>query len=199
MRILAIAAIAAALPFTAFAAGGGGGSTTPPKQTQTTKDCFQARQWDKAQGKYVRFSQPVNGVWDASIQKCVRPDQSGYLGEDILYDAVRELAYAGRFDAARQVLDQMPDQDSDRVLTYRGFTERKLGNLELANVFYQRAIDANPDNILARSYMGQGLVAAGDQVAALMQLREIQARGGKGTWAEASLAEAIRSGTTYNY
>ncbi|MEO0389340.1 MAG: hypothetical protein AAF218_00215 [Pseudomonadota bacterium] len=199
MRYFAFAAALAAAPMTAFAAGGGGGSTTPPAQTQTTKDCNSARQWDPAQGKYVRFSQPVNGVWDASIGKCVRPDRSGYLGEDILYDAVRELAYAGRFDAAREVLDQMPDQSSDLVLTYRGFTERKLGNLELANVFYQQAIDANPDNILARSYMGQGLVEAGDKVAALTQLREIQARGGAGSWAEQSLAEAIRSGTTYNY
>ncbi|MEO0765577.1 MAG: hypothetical protein AAFY75_06105 [Pseudomonadota bacterium] len=57
----------------------------------------------------------------------------------------------------------------------------------------------NPDNILARSYMGQGMVAAGDKVAAMTQLREIQERGGVGTWAEASLRNAIQSGTTYNY
>ncbi|MEL7100765.1 MAG: hypothetical protein AAGM84_18205 [Pseudomonadota bacterium] len=199
MRTLIIAA-ALALPFTPLhAAGGGGGSTTPPKQTQTTQDCFKARQWDPAQGKYVRFSQPVNGVWDAAIKKCVRPDRSGYLDQDTLYGAVRELAYAGRYDSATQVLDQMADQASGEVLTYRGFIARKQGNLELADVFYTQAIEADPDNILARSYMGQGLVEAGDKVAAMAQLREIQARGGAGTWAEVSLREAIATGATYSY
>jgi Tfp pilus assembly protein PilF len=97
------------------------------------------------------------------------------------------------------VLDEMPNQLDDRVLTYRGFTARKLGNLQLADMYYDQALTVNPDNILARSYMGQGKVAAGDKVAAMAQLREIQARGGAGTWAETSLRDAIQTGSTYNY
>ena len=119
------------------------------------------------------------------------------LNDDLLYDAVRELAYAGRYLDAQGVMDAMADQASDRVLTYRGFTARKLGDLSLANVHYEMAISLNPDNIAARSYMGQGFVEAGDKVAALMQLREIQARGGQGTWAEVSLRQAIETGTIY--
>lgn len=188
-------ALILSLPAAAFAKDG----DEPPQQTQTTKNCFQERQWDPEIKKFVRFSKPVNGVWDASIRKCVRPDKTSYLDEDTLYKAVRELAYNGRYDDAISVLDQMPDQKSDRVLTYRGFTARKLGDLELANVYYQQAIDANPDNIAARSYMGQGLVEAGDKVAAQIQLDEIRARGGEGSWSEKSLAEAIKSGTGYSY
>ncbi|MEL7092342.1 MAG: tetratricopeptide repeat protein [Pseudomonadota bacterium] len=175
------------------------GSDEPPKQTQTTKDCFQARQWDPEIGKWVRFSQPVNGVWDANIRKCIRPDRTGYLGEDTLYKAVRELAYAGRYDDAITVLDQMPNQASDQVMTYRGFTARKLGKLAEAEAYYQEAIALNPDNILARSYMGQGYVTAGKTDAARAQLDEIVARGGTGTWSEVSLRRAIESGTTYSY
>ena len=93
----------------------------------------------------------------------------------------------------------MSDQSDDRVLTYRGFTARKLGQIDVAMVFYQQALDANPDNLLARSYMGQGLVAQGDRVAALTQLREINARGGADTWAAKSLRTAIETGVTYNY
>ena len=66
-------------------------------------------------------------------------------------------------------------------------------------MYYDQALTRNPDNILARSYMGQGKVAAGDKVAAVIQLREIQARGGAGTWAETSLRSAIETGTTYSY
>ena len=171
----------------------------PPAKTETTQNCFQARQWDPDIGKWVRFSQPVNGEWDASIGKCVRPDRTGYMDSDTLYKAVRELAYAGRYHDAIKVLDQMPEQLSDRVLTYRGFTARKLGRAELANAYYEQAIDINPDNILARSYMGQGFVEAGDKLAALEQLREIQTRGGTGTWSEVSLRNAISSGVTYSY
>ena len=186
-----------AMPSTSFAAGSEG--ETKPQETETTKDCFDERQWDPEINKYVRFSAKVNGVWDASIKKCVRPDKTSHLDSDTLYGAVRELAYAGRYDEAIQVLDNMPDQASDQVLTYRGFTARKLGDVALANIYYQQAIDTNPDNILARSYMGQGFVASGDKVAAITQLREIQARGGAGSWAETSLRAAIETGTTYNY
>ncbi|MEL6886484.1 MAG: hypothetical protein AAFP87_18380 [Pseudomonadota bacterium] len=196
LRTLTLTA-ALILPVSVFAAGGS--DDTPPKQTETTQNCFKAEQWDPEIKKFVRFSKPVNGVWDASLKKCVRPDKTSHLDSDTLYDAVRELAYAGRYDDAITVLDQMPDQASDRVMTYRGFTARKLGNLELANVYYQQAIDTNPDNILARSYMGQGKVAEGDMVAATQQLREIQNRGGAGSWAEASLRAAIETGSTYNY
>ena len=196
MKRLSLLALLITLPASAFAASD---DPVPPKPSKTTQDCFKARQWDPDINKYVRFSQPVNGVWDAKIGKCIRPDKTSYLDEDTLYDAVRELAYAGRYNDAQTVLDQMPDQQSDRVMTYRGFTERKLGNLELADLYYAQAIATNPDNILARSYMGQGKVAAGDKVAALEQLREIRARGGEGSWAEQSLAQAIEKGRTFRY
>ena len=71
--------------------------------------------------------------------------------------------------------------------------------MTLANLFYRQAIEANPDNLLARSYMAQGFVAEGKLDEAIAQWREIKARGGHGTWAEASLRDAIRTGTTYSY
>lgn len=191
----AVIALSLCLPAAAFAKN----DDSPPKQTKTTQDCFQVRQWDPSIKKWVKFSKPVNGVWDAKLGKCVRPDKTSYLDEGTLYEAVRELAYAGRYNDAITVLDQMPDQNSDLVMTYRGFTARKLGDLELADVYYQKAIDLNPDNIAARSYMGQGLVAKGDKIAAMEQLREIRARGGVGSWSEKSLASALQDGRTFNY
>lgn len=165
-----------ALPGVVFAAS----DAPPPKPTKTTESC-----------KGVQ-------VWDAKTQKCVAPKDSS-LNDDLLYDAVRELAYAERYQDAQGVLRAMADQQDDRVLTYWGFTHRKLGNLETANLFYQDAIARNPDNILARSYMGQGFVQEGRMDEAIAQWREIVARDGRDTWAEASLRDAIRTGTTYSY
>lgn len=183
MRLaLALVLIVAALPGLAQAAGSGGGSgdTTPPKPTETTEKC-----------KGVQ-------VWDAATGRCVNP-KGAALEADTLYRAVRELAYAGRYADAQGVLRAMPDPHDDRVLTYWGFTHRKLGNRALARLFYDQAIAANPDNLLARSYMGQGLIEDGDTDGAIAQWREITARGGAGSWAEASLRRAIRTGLTYNY
>ncbi len=188
----------------AHAAGGGSrGSDSspnqvPPAQTETTENCFDERQWDPELNSYVRYAQKVNGVWDPQLKRCIRPDKAGYLQSELLEDAVRELAYFGRNGEAQELLSQM-DQSSDFVLTYWGFTHRKLGNRDKALAFYQTAIDRNPDNILARSYMGQGFVTEGDYVAAREQLQIIRARGGKGTWAEASLQTAIETGTGYDY
>ena len=170
----------ALLPTVGIAAGGGDNSPSKPATTNTTKTC--------------KGSQ----VWDAAKKQCV-DSRGSSLGQDVLGDAVRELAYAGRNTDAQAVLSAMKDQDSDLVLTYWGFTHRKLGDMDKAMMFYERALDKNPDNLLARSYMGQGLVTEGKIDAAKQQLAEIRARGGAGGWPEVSLANAIESGVTYDY
>ncbi|MEY8831107.1 tetratricopeptide repeat protein [Sedimentitalea sp. XS_ASV28] len=175
-KIRVLFSLLVAIPGLAF----GASDDAPPKPTNTTKSC-----------KGVQ-------VWDPATQKCVAPDNAS-LDSDALYDAARELAYAGRYGDAQGVLSAMRDQSDDRVLTYWGFTHRKMGNTDLANVFYARAIERNPDNILARSYMGQGLVEEGRTDEAIAQWREITARAGTGSWAEVSLRDAIRTGMTYNY
>ena len=199
MKTLAVAAILA-VPSAGHAVGGDDDyeNTRPPAATETTKNCFGERQWDPETKRYVRFTEPVNGVWDPDTRRCVRPDKAGYLNTELLKDAVREMAYAGRYTATQAVLAQM-DQADDLVLTYWGFTHRRMGDLTAAKVSYEAALSANPDNLLARSYMGQGFVAEGDLSGAWSELREIRARGGSGTWAEAALRRAIDSGTTSNY
>lgn len=136
-------------------------------------------------------------VYDKKTKTCVNAQESN-LDVDTLYETVRSLAYAGRYDDAQTVLAAMP-QDDDRTLTYLGFTNRKMGNVDTAMAFYTRAIETNPANVLARSYMGQGLVEMGQINAAIKELQAIRDHGGTGTWAEASLAKAIASGETFNY
>ena len=91
------------------------------------------------------------------------------------------------------------NQSDGLVLTYWGFTYRKLGETVTANSFYEKAISIDPNNFLARSYMGQGLVSEGRIADAREQLEEIRTRGGKGTWAEKSLNSSIETGTGYSY
>lgn len=173
---LALGAWALLIPL-AFAAGDD--VTTPPPPTPTPR-C------------------PEGQIHDRKAGKCV-PVKSSVLNDEDRYQAVRELAYLERYAAAALVLDAMSDQRDDRVLTYRGFLKRKLGQMDQAIRYYQAAMDKNPNNHLVRSYMGQGFVESGDLVAARRQHDEILARGGKGTWAEVSLRDALASGRTYRY
>ena len=177
MRSL-ILSVLLCLPAAAFAVGTGNDS--PPKPTGTTIVCS-------------------NGmVWSQTLKKCVNPSHSG-LGDDALYEAVRELAYADRLQEALVVLAAMSDPTDDRVLTYKGFVHRKLGHSDLAYGYYRQALDANPDNLLARSYMAQGFVADGRIEEARAELTEIRARGGRNTWAEAALRIAIDTGRLSSY
>lgn len=177
MRLAALA-LACLLPSAALAIGDI--DEMPPVPTETTQKCEGVQVWD-----------PVKAA-------CVNP-QGASLDNDTLYRAVRELAWAGRPADALAVLDAMTEGETDRVLTYRGFAMRKAGDWEGGRAMYDRALAQNPDNILARSYLGQGLVEHGDMAAAMDQLFEIRARGGSRTWAEISLARAITTGKTTNY
>ncbi len=172
------ALIATLVPATVFAAGGD--STSAPKPSETTTTCSDGQ------------------IWDTGSQSCVDV-KSDLLNDDTLYGAVREFAYAGQYDHAQAALAQMSDPKDDRVLTYMGFTTRKMGDVPGGMAFYQQAIAQNPGNILARSYMGQALVEQGNLADAKDQLSAIQEAGGKGTWAETSLSQAILTGKTYSY
>lgn len=167
---LALAATASlAFAGSAFAAGGGSDAS----QTQCSN------------GK----------VYDEASKSCV--DQKSELNDDTIYNAARQFAYAGKYDDALKMLKRAKNQNDTRILTYYGYTNRKLGNVDVAFDYYNRAIAVDANNLLARSYMGQGLVQQGKLEEARAQLVEIRDRGGKGTYAYDALYEALKSGSTY--
>lgn len=177
MRLLP-ALILAAFPAMAFAAGSD--DTEPPKPTETSTECKDGQ------------------VFDDKEQKCVDP-QSGSLSDDLRFDAVRELAWAGQYDNAMIVLSAMTEGETDRVMTYKGFILRKSGNVEAGITAYEAALKLNPGNILTHSYYGQLLVEMNEMDAARTHLQAIRDHGGTGTWAEIALVRAIDEGLTYNF
>lgn len=177
MRLFPALLIAA---FPSFALAAGSDATEPPKPTETTTECKDGQ------------------VYDEKLEKCVDP-QSGSLNDDLRYDAVRELAWAGRYDDAMTVLTAMTEGETDRVMTYQGFILRKSGKVDEGIVAYEAALAMNPGNILTHSYYGQLLVEMNELDAARTHLKAIREHGGSGTWAEVALARAIKDGKTYDY
>ncbi|MEM8977862.1 MAG: tetratricopeptide repeat protein [Pseudomonadota bacterium] len=172
-----LAAVLICLPALSFAAGSS--SDAPPTPTKTTTECQEGM------------------VYDESAKECVAPKESR-LDDDTLFDAVREFAYAGQYQHAQDTLSAMRRQDG-RYMTYMGFTERKMGNLDAAMGYYQTALMMDPSNLLARSYMGQAFVEEGKLSLARAELSQIRKSGGRNTWAETSLKLAIERGKGFAY
>ena len=173
-----VLAVVVSLPSAAFAVGLD--DPAPPPTTPTTAECIGTQ------------------VYDEKTQTCVEAIDS-HLSDDVLYQGARELAYAGRFDDAIGVLHAMARPNDDRVLTYLGFAHRANGDIATGLSFYDRALAANPDNLLARSYLGQAHVLAGNLAMARVQHDEILARGGVGAWPEVALRMAIQTGRIAGY
>lgn len=178
MKKALILALTLLMPISAYAAGSS--DDDKPKATETSMEC--------AEGT----------IYDEDKKECVKAE-SNLINDDQRYEAIRQLAYAGKIDHAQTILASMTNQNDPRALTYYGFTHRKQGNLALANSYYQRAIAADPNNLLARSYMAQGMVEEGDLAGARLQLAEIKARGGAGTWPATSLEITIERGAGFSY
>lgn len=155
------------------------GSTPPPK-TETSTKCSGEK------------------IFDEETRKCVDAQQKSF-NDNQRYDAIRELAYAGKYDRALSIIAVADDPEDPRFLNYRGFIARKTGRMAEAIEFYAAALDRNPDYLLARAYLGQGLVEIGDIDGAKEQLREISARGGKGTWPHFALKQSLRAGPSSAY
>lgn len=174
------AALAVLLLLATPAAAVGGDDEAPPPPSPTSTDCTKGQ------------------IWDDTTKTCIDAKDSR-LDDDSRMKAVRELAWSGQPERALTILATVQEGESDRVLTYRAFVLRKAGQIEAGLAGYADALVANPDNILARSYLGQLYVEMAEMDLARAELAEIRIRGGRGSWAETALAEAIATGRTLDY
>lgn len=150
----------------------------PPTPTKTTTECSEGQ------------------IWDADSETCVAPRESR-LDDATLLAAAREFAHAGQFRHAKAALDAAEGQNDPRITTYRGFLARKTGDWPAAVELYRAVLEIDPDNLLARSYYGQGLFDIGDVEGAKAQLAEIRMRGGRDTWAYVALHATLRGTAGY--
>lgn len=111
-------------------------------------------------------------VWNKKSQKCEQKDSVN--DQDSLYEAGRDLAYAGRYEEAISVLMRAPELDDKRVLNFLGYSHRKLGRLDTGIAYYERSIRLDPDYALVREYYGEAMLQKDDPEAARLQLAEIQ-------------------------
>lgn len=142
--------LASAIPLgVAFAAGEGGSGDAP-----TVTKCKRGE------------------VWDAKAKKCAQA-KSG-IDDESLYAAGRDLANYGRYEEAIQVLALAANKKDPRILNYLGYSNRKIGNIELGMEYYKAALAEDPSYTLVREYLGEAHLIKGDVNSAKEQLTAIE-------------------------
>lgn len=117
----------------------------------------------------------------------------GALSDDTIYETAYWSAKKGDYQAALATAATAKNQDDPRILRVKGFATRKLGDVDAAMPFYQKALGLAPDDTRTRQYMGEALLSQGDSAGARDQLREIEKRCGVSCEDYQKLADAIAS------
>ena len=163
----------------AFAAGGGGGGdgnagdnmSTAPKPATGTKAAPSVQGAKKKPSKQSSFDDPAFA--------------KGY-----------RAAYATIYDrndyaAAIEQLKALGQDDHPNVANLIGYSYRKLGDYRLSQVWYERALKADPNHVLTWNYYGLWQIEQGNRDQALYHLSRIASICGTDCAEYRSLAEAL--------
>jgi len=156
--------IASSAGLPAFAAGDGGDSSS---------DTVQCRE---------------GMIYNKETKVCEWPS---LLDDEALTEQGRDLALAGYYENALDALMAVRNKQDSTVLTYIGYANRKMGNLDEGIDWYHQALAIDPNNLHTREYLGEGYVAAGRMDLAKVELATIEALCGKDCKQYDALAAAI--------
>ncbi len=153
-QILGAIALSAMMVFPNIAHAAGGGSDSTPKPAPA-KICLKKGE-----------------VYNKKTKKC--EEKEAVLDQDSLFESGREFAYAGQYEQALAIFALAPNQLDPRVLNMKGFSYRKLGQIEKGMAHYKHSIALDPQYALVREYYGEALLQIGDLDAAKKQLSKIK-------------------------
>jgi tetratricopeptide (TPR) repeat protein len=160
-----------------FAAGGGGGGgggaeSTPPSSSAPASDTKATRAHkSKKSSKQSSFDDPTFA--------------KGYR---VAYDTIYER---NDYAAAIDQLKALGHDDQPEVANLIGYSYRKLGDYQLSQVWYQRALKADPNHVLTWQYYGLWQLEQGNREQALYHLSRIAAICGTDCEHYKSLAAAL--------
>jgi tetratricopeptide (TPR) repeat protein len=116
--------------------------------------------------------------------------------EDAAFSSGYRAAYATIYDrndyaAAIEQLKALGHDDSAAVANLIGYSYRKLGDYQLSQIWYERALKADPDHVKTWQYYGLWQVEQGNRDQAQYHLSRIAALAGTNSEEYRSLAAAL--------
>jgi tetratricopeptide (TPR) repeat protein len=116
--------------------------------------------------------------------------------EDTAFAKAYRAAYATIYDrsdyaSAIEQLKALGRDDSAAVANLIGYSYRKLGDYKVAQIWYERALKADPNHVKTWQYYGLWQVEQGNRDSAQYHLNRIAALSGTGSEEYRSLAAAL--------
>jgi tetratricopeptide (TPR) repeat protein len=186
LTLFSVALIATPPSVPAFAAGGGGGGGDPSSASPPPPDTRSApRSSSKSKKKPTKQSSADD---DAAFRQGYRAAHATIYERSDYAAAIGQLTALGRDDNAG-------------VANLIGYSYRKLGDYRLSQIWYERALKADPNHVLTWQYYGLWQIEQGNRDQASYHLTRIAAICGTGCEEYRSLAAALEkpSGTGLVY
>jgi tetratricopeptide (TPR) repeat protein len=90
------------------------------------------------------------------------------------YRAARALVLDGKYEEGIAAFKALDRDDSAEVANYIGYANRKLGNYDLAKVWYEKALAIDPTHVRTWQYYGMWHVEQGNMLKAADFLERIR-------------------------
>ncbi len=176
LAIFSMALIAAPPVIPAFAAGGGGGGGEPPPSSSPPPDSR-------------------SNATKSTHKAKKKPNKQSSIDDRAFAQGYR-AAYATIYDrndyaAAIEQLKALGHDDHPNVANLIGYSYRKLGDYKLSQVWYERALKADPNHVLTWQYYGLWQIEQGNRDQAQYHLSRIAAICGTDCEEYRSLAAAL--------
>jgi tetratricopeptide (TPR) repeat protein len=159
------------IPVFAAGGGGGGGGEPPPSSSPPPSDTKSTHKARKKTSKQSGLDDPafIRGYRAAYATIYERNDYAGAIGQ----------------------LKALGHDDSANVANLIGYSYRKLGDYKLSQIWYERALKADPNHVLTWQYYGLWQIEQGNRDQAQYHLSRIAAICGTGCEEYRSLAAAL--------
>jgi tetratricopeptide (TPR) repeat protein len=168
LAMFSVALVAAPSPAPVLAAGGGGGdpppSEPPPSNTKATKS--------------KKKTSKQSSIDDSAFARGYREAYATIYDRNDYAGAIEQLKALGHDDRAK-------------VANLIGYSYRKLGDYKLSQIWYERALKADPNHVLTWQYYGLWQIEQGNRDQAQYHLNRIAAICGTGCDEYRSLAAAL--------
>jgi len=174
MFSVALAATPPSVP--AFAAGGGGGPGGDPTQTTPPPPDRQTTPGSRTTQKKKKDKQ--SSVVDPAFAQGYRTAYATIYDRNEYADAIVQLKALGH-------------DDHPNVANLIGYSYRKLGDYKLSQIWYERALKADPNHVLTWQYYGLWQLEQGNREQAQYHLNRIAAICGSDCAEYRSLAAAL--------
>jgi hypothetical protein len=198
LRIFALGAIlgsAGAILFSAsgFAMGESEPRPSPSSPGPRTKGCPSGYKYDKKKKQCTKVACAAGEVWSKKAGACAAATAASVTDEDLRVEG-EWLAKHGRYAEALETLKLVKQQNNPKVLSYIGYSTRKLGRVEEGIRYYLAALKLDPDYHVVREYLGEGYLQQGKPELAKEQLTELEKRCGTGCIEYRTLVAALSNG-----